>query len=495
MNPPTFSLCYATRRPQCVKTVLDAWMTRADKPEAIEIIVAHDADQQPPEDSRARFVVQRQTPYNCVRAWNLAAQESRGDILVAVSDDFMPPWHWDTAILHASPIGVEVIRVSDGGRSGLCTLPVVWRNWYRSRGFLFYPEYESMFCDTELTAHADQLGRLGDAPGLLFEHLHPTFNTRAADDVDRAHSSNERFRRGQQVFLRRLLDGFDTPQPIPAAEFLPYCALLQVTQNDFCLGEVCARLLAEGVRNFGFCVPNQYWDREPVPEQGPAEVAAVAADLIAHGAHFARVWRDDLWPHFRPGMRRNILETRYRNFCLERVRRLGFDHLLIVDGDELWRPGTLTKLHRAVQFYRPTSACVDGTPLIGHPAVAVDGARDKILLYLGGAEQFRDVRAPEHATLALPLNGVFHFSAVRGSRAKIAAKMRRSGHYDDREYHFEAWINDVLPNLRPGLSNVHMHRDGSLWPLTRAVTAAELTEIPHSLHYSLYNGGDVFSER
>jgi hypothetical protein len=56
--------------------------------------------------------------------------------------------------------------------------------------------------------------------------------------------------------------------------------------------------------------------------------------------------------------------------------------------------------------------------------------------------------------------------------------MKLSGHYDDKDYHFDEWIERVLPNLRPGMRNVHMFKDGSLWPLTREVTEAEWAAVP-----------------
>jgi hypothetical protein len=64
---------------------------------------------------------------------------------------------------------------------------------------------------------------------------------------------------------------------------------------------------------------------------------------------------------------------------------------------------------------------------------------------------------------------------------EIIAKHRDSGHYDDPEYDFEGWLRNILPNIKPGMKNVHMYRGYQIWPEIREWTREEFDNIPSSL--------------
>jgi hypothetical protein len=440
---------------------------------------------------------------NCVGAWNVAAAylAPNVDQIIAVSDDFIPPWHWDVAldaVLAENRFTRKaVLHVHDGGDGTLCTLPIVGVERYQRFGYLYFPGYESMFCDTELTARAVLDECLIDARHLLFEHMHPVNGKRPADSIDQKHASQERWDRGKKLFNDRLSKGFPpnaASSDVPPVRAERYCALLQVTRDDVCLEGTCDALYSSGVRSFMFCVPSQHWDGSEVPESDRQQVYRVAQWLVEHGAWFVRVCVDSLAPLWFPGMSRMQLETNYRNFCLDRLRQIGFKHHLIVDGDEVWLPGTMAAVDYNVRWFSPGTLAVQGVPMLGLPAVAVEGAKDRILVYIGPGERWKFTRSPFNPTLDVDLFGILHFSAVRRSRDEIVKKMRMSGHYDDKDYRFEKWIADVLPNLRPGMTNVHMFKDGSLWPLTREVTDAEWASVPDSVKPLLLRERPVVQE-
>lgn len=155
---------------------------------------------------------------DCVKGWNCAWRHSTGDILIAISDDFLAPQHWDRQLLELkSPHGppwwqhAHAVLVSDGfvaDKHGIMTLPIVTRAWLNQYGYLFYPEYRSMFCDTDLTARARRDGVLLEARHLLFTHRHYTCGSRQADEVDERHGSPDRWRYGEELFNRRLATNF-----------------------------------------------------------------------------------------------------------------------------------------------------------------------------------------------------------------------------------------------------------------------------------------------
>lgn len=165
----------------------------------------------------ATVVIQNVLPGNCTRGWNAAAQKSTGKVLLAISDDSEPMYHWNVALFNVMPEGWMddpwVIHVNDG-LSKLCTLPVMTRAWYEARGYLYHPDYTSMFNDEELTEHATLLGQLHDAPKLLFRHAHWINNLRPRDKIDDIHSSTDRFNTNKALFLKRKAAGF--PKITPA---------------------------------------------------------------------------------------------------------------------------------------------------------------------------------------------------------------------------------------------------------------------------------------
>jgi hypothetical protein len=77
------------------------------------------------------------------------------------------------------------------------------RKRYEKLGYVFYPEYESLFSDTEFGEHAKLDGVVIDARHLLFEHVHYTCNKRDQDAVDLKHGSNSRWESGKAIYYRR----------------------------------------------------------------------------------------------------------------------------------------------------------------------------------------------------------------------------------------------------------------------------------------------------
>jgi hypothetical protein len=492
-----YGLAYPTRRAHCIAPVVKMWEDRAaDKSRLTWCIGVDKKDYETEIAAGLRFVAYGGNNY--VQAANAACAKlaDKGvDYLIVVSDDFIPPFHWDVAldrvIAENGNTTSAVLHVNDGGSGDLCTLPIVGINRYWRFGYMYHPSYESMFCDTELTARAQLDCSLVDARHLLFEHLHPVNKKRPMDAVDKAHASDARFARGKEIFQRRLAIGFppDTdPTDRPPVMADRYVASLMVCRDDVCLGGVVEALFRDGVRSFAFNVPLHHWDGSEVSLTDRQQVRDVANELVKRGAHFVRVYEDSLAPFHFPGQARWRLETHYRNFNLQRLRALGFQHHLIVDGDELFMAGALAALDYNVRWHNPPTAALRGIPLVGLPAVAVEGATDRITCYIGNGETWRDIRSPHQPTLDVGVFGILHFSAVRRTREELIAKMRGSGHYDDADYRFEDWIANTLPNIKPGMVNVHMYRDGSLWPLARELKPEEWAAIPASVKPLLWKG-------
>jgi len=501
---PTFSLAYTSRRPHLIRPIIDQWRSKAATPDDVEIIVAIDSNDTVSIDLMnskgkefgVKWAIQDVAPFSCVRGWNKAAEACTGQVIIAISDDFIPPVHWDNH-LKSLPYsgwmeGEYVVHVNDGFVREICTLPILTRKRYDHFGYIFYPGYESMFCDTDLTERAKLDGVLLNAMHLLFEHHHPTNRKRNMDAVDTTHASNDRWRRGELLFNFRKMYGFPIDMGPMACEHIridpgnsdfgkKYAVYIQATKDDFCLLEVCKRAMTEGIRHFFFCVPDEYWSGKPTPKEDSDQVYAVAQDLRKLGAE-VDVTVFHVQNYRAEGRPRIQVETHLRNDSLARIQAAGFGHILIMDGDELWVPGLLKKIDTMVEQQHPASITCRMVPVVGLPGYAIDRAKDTITVYIRADVRFRDCRSPWGHSHMLDFYGVIHFTACRRTMGEIIEKHRQSGHYDDPDYDMEGWIQKTLPNVRPGMQNVHMFKKWQIWPAARNWTAEELAYIPPSIH-------------
>jgi hypothetical protein len=192
----------------------DEWYRRAANPGGIEHIFGVDYDDV---DCLAimkqlglRHVV---VPAGggCVRAWNVGAHQAKGEVIVQVSDDFIPCYHWDELILErlGDTTKPKVLAVSDGLRSdGLLCIAIVTkaRIAQQAGGLLFWREYKSMYSDNEFSIRAYADSVVIEAKDLVFEHHHPLA---AGIPVEKWHkttresNSEENYKTGREIFERR----------------------------------------------------------------------------------------------------------------------------------------------------------------------------------------------------------------------------------------------------------------------------------------------------
>lgn len=511
MKQPMFSLVYTSVRPECIMPMVNEWIDKATDKEAMEVIVAIDANDQKSQKAldgvqcRVPFqvLIQPQPPFNCVKGWNLAAFKATGKVLVQLTDDIHPPDAWDAKLLALEPgswVNMDAaIHVEDGYVHDIMVLAIITKIRYDRFGYLFYPEYESLFCDTELTEVAYRERKVLQAKHLLFEHKHPDCNKRERDEVDMVHASKERWNRGEMLFNFRRARGFpidagpravrpeegfvkkaESPVPQKLATDLRFCVYIQATRDDLCLMEVCERMKEEGVNDFFFSIPNEYWSGRPTPPEDIRAVQEIAARLKATGTN-VEVMVHKVKTYRFPGDSRIAVETRVRNDALSVIRQKGFEHVLIVDGDELWKRGTLKLVHEIVVRYSPTSINCLMIPVVGCPGYPINGASDVAVVYVRSEVPFKQCRTPVGDQFRLQMAQVIHFTGTRRTMEETIRKHTDSGHFDDPDYDFEDFLKNKLPNIKPGMKNVHFYKKYQIWPEVRNWMAEEVSEIPQSL--------------
>jgi hypothetical protein len=79
----------------------------------------------------------------------------------------------------------QLIHFNDGNQKGnVCTLSIMGRPYYDAQGYVYHPDYKSLWCDAEETEKAYMLGKyryMGDSL-VIFHHLHPAWGKAQYDD-------------------------------------------------------------------------------------------------------------------------------------------------------------------------------------------------------------------------------------------------------------------------------------------------------------------------
>ena len=210
------SLLHATRgRPAKALEARANWIKSAIDPLGVEHIFAVDSDDV---ESMAALKDYRRVvvtePNGCVKAWNAAAAECEGKILVQLSDDWLPCIHWDELIWLALKEAAEkrgvplVLAVNDGHRTdALLCMAILTRARYEQQGKeLFSPEYFGVFSDTEFTFRAYRDGVVVQAQHINFLHEHPLWQGKPIAEWDRTHqrqNAPERYAEGEAIYRRR----------------------------------------------------------------------------------------------------------------------------------------------------------------------------------------------------------------------------------------------------------------------------------------------------
>lgn len=203
---PRISLLHASRgRAQKASAARKAWFDLAEHPDRIEHIFAIDEDDDASIPLRRFHHVMNPAGGGCVQAWNAAAAISTGDILIQMSDDFMPPAKWDTEIIKR--LGdlrfPKVLQVSDGFRTdGLLCIAILTRARYLDQRYLFHPDFKSVYSDNWFTHTAIRDRILIDARDLVFQHLHPLTGKGEWDQTYAESNSDARYAEGAAIFER-----------------------------------------------------------------------------------------------------------------------------------------------------------------------------------------------------------------------------------------------------------------------------------------------------
>lgn len=228
LSNPIFSLLHTSARPDQWQKIFRSWLDNCSAPDLVEYVLVVDERWGFSTDHQDYLGILRpqdklifNTKRRCyVDGVNTAAKRSTGKILIVIADDQYCPSLWDQRLLELSTAGIRtrsdefVVEVNTGTPMehdrGIMVMPILSRKRYERYGYVFYPEYESMYADNDFCALARRDGCVIDMRDrTIFPHKH--FLTDQSVTIDEQYKEQmrpEAFARGRALFEARKANDF-----------------------------------------------------------------------------------------------------------------------------------------------------------------------------------------------------------------------------------------------------------------------------------------------
>lgn len=191
------------------KATINHWLSSLSGLYEVEYILSVDSDD-PQLDEYLNLscdIIVVSKNQNLVQASNSAAKETRGDIIVLVSDDFTCFKNWDEAIVKAMEGRSGVLKTNDGIQRWIVTLPIFTRDYYESQGYIYHPGFSHMFGDTYMTHKADLEKKLIIRNDIVFLHNHYSKKGGAKKDALNV-KADATMAEGEKVYMDHVLNKF-----------------------------------------------------------------------------------------------------------------------------------------------------------------------------------------------------------------------------------------------------------------------------------------------
>ena len=100
------------------------------------------------------------------------------DVVICASDDMIPKaWYWDVEIANAMnqhfPDLDGCVHFNDGNTNGeLITFSILGKKLYDHFGYIYHPDYKSLYCDDEFTQEVRAMGKEKYIDKVIIAHEH-----------------------------------------------------------------------------------------------------------------------------------------------------------------------------------------------------------------------------------------------------------------------------------------------------------------------------------
>lgn len=222
MNPLRILVKFPTRsRPKQFLKVLNLLNEKATDRNNINYLITLDSDDPSMMDSSItdqalninNVTLKAGKSDSKIHACNRDMELNTGwDIVILMSDDMIPQVDgWDDIIRQAMvdrfPDTDGAIWFNDGYQDRICTLCILGKKYYDRFGYIYHPDYHSLFCDNEYTEVARGLDKMQYYEDVLFSHEH--FSNNPTVKRDRLYDRNEAlFFLDNATYDRRKAQGF-----------------------------------------------------------------------------------------------------------------------------------------------------------------------------------------------------------------------------------------------------------------------------------------------
>ena len=140
---------------------------------------------------------------NVVQAMNIGARMSVAEIIVGISDDFLPPENWDLHILSNIDIEKEqALQINDGLQpmnKDLLTMPIITRKLYNTLNFIYPVEFSGIYADNWLGEYCAARGILKKVSDKIYSHLHWVRGHYQKDSTNMRHDCPDGWRLGERL--------------------------------------------------------------------------------------------------------------------------------------------------------------------------------------------------------------------------------------------------------------------------------------------------------
>ena len=149
-----------------------------------------------------------------IEAVNAGFDDLEYDIILLASDDMIPEVVGYDKIIRDYmnchfPDGDGILHFNDGHHGeGLSTLSILGKKYYDRFGYIYHPEYKSLWCDVEYTRVAEKLEKKFYTNRIIIRHMHPFLHAHiSSDDL---YAVNQTFHHSDEaIFRKREKNNFD----------------------------------------------------------------------------------------------------------------------------------------------------------------------------------------------------------------------------------------------------------------------------------------------
>lgn len=210
---PRIAVGHPTCRPEQAIKIRELYLERAARPELVSYFFGVNENDAAVVEGIKHYPHAVSAPVpeghsSAVANYNAAAKAAAesAKIVLMAQDDCYPPHGWDEQIVQAMEPHKgkpAVLHVFDGFRKDqIMVLPCFNWSYFAGRKWLFNPEFDGYWSDTEWSWRAYKEGVVKDGRHIQFFHDHPLF-TGAKSDAEYMRQQNpEAERRGREVFER-----------------------------------------------------------------------------------------------------------------------------------------------------------------------------------------------------------------------------------------------------------------------------------------------------